>query len=479
MASMRFKFLDSDEEDFVHTQSLRCLDEVGIQVRSPPIQKMLSDAGADVDRKTGVIRIPEALVDEALERAPKSFTLYSRNPKYNMRLPVDDCPYVGTTGLAIHMIDRETGMRRPATRKDAVDFARLGDALDPVDFLWSTIIPRDVPEESHTAHELWISLINSSKHLQQVECRNSDDAKMQIKLASLIVGGADELKKRPIFSVVVSPDSPLVFRKDAIEGQVELARAGIPIVSMDMPLSGITAPVTIAGTIVIVNSENLASLVITQLAAPGSPQIYSSDAVPGDMASGDVGYGAIEVPMIFSALGQMAKRYGLPSMVGDWGLGGESCPGMHNSYSEISSTTLDTFSGTDLLSGIGSTDKAKGASLEQMVVDAFLWKNWKGFLRKMTINEETAALDVIKSVGHGNIFLTNPHTIKNFRKELRLRDKSIVSWETDPINRMVPEAKAIVTKLLKEHIPEPVDKSILKEGGELIMNYERMLRKSI
>ena len=477
MALMRFKFLDSDEEDLIHSQSLRCLNEIGIQVHSPSVQKMLLDGGAKVDKKTGVVKIPESLVDEALKKAPKSFTLYSRNPKHNMQLPADNIPYAGTTGLAIHMNDMEAGKQRSATRKDAIDFARLGDALDPVDFLWSTIIPRDVPEESHTAHELWISLTNSSKHLQQVECRNSDDAKMQIKLASLIVGGEDELKKRPIFSVVVSPDSPLVLRKDAIEGQVELARAGIPIISMDMPLSGMTAPVTIAGTLVIANSENLASLVVTQLAAPGSPHIYSSDAVPGDMATGDVGFGAIEVPMIFSALGQMAKRYGLPSMVGDWGLGGGSHPGMHNSYSELSSTTLDTSSGTDLISGIGSSDAAKGASLEQMVIDAFLWKNWKGFLRKMTISEETTALDVIKSVGHGNTFLANPHTIKNFRKELYQKDRNIVAWETDPSNKMVPEAKTIVTRLLKEHVPAPVDKSILNEGEKLIMNYERRFKK--
>jgi hypothetical protein len=46
------------------------------------------------------------------------------------------------------------------------------------------------------------------------------------------------------------------------------------------------------------------------------------------------------------------------------------------------------------------------------------------------------------------IFLADPHTIKNFRKELYQRDRNIVAWETDPSNKMVPEARAIVKRLL-------------------------------
>jgi len=52
-----------------------------------------------------------------------------------------------------------------------------------------------------------------------------------------------------------------------------------------------------------------------------------------------------------------------------------------------------------------------------------------------------------------------------------------VAWETDPSNKMAPEAKAIVKRVLKEHVPAPVDKSILKEGAELIVDYEKKFEK--
>ena len=473
MALARIKFLDKNEENIIHAQSLRCLKEVGMKVRSPLVRKMLKDAGADVDEKSEVVKFPESLVIDSLKKAPKSFTFYSRDKKHDLHLPVDDIPYVGTTGLSIYINDIDTGEYRTATVKDVVDCAKLGDALDQVNFVWSSLIPRDVPEEAHTPFEVWHSLINTGKHHSQIECRNAEDAHMQIKLGALLAGGTEALRKKPIFSVLVSPDSPLVMRREAMEAQVELAKAGVPIICMTMPLSGITGPVTIAGTLTLINSENLASLVVTQLANPGNPHIYGSDGVPGDMSTGDVAYEAPEVPAIFAGVNQMAMRYGIPSIVGDWGLCGNTTPGIGRSFTEMSSTALDTLSGTDLIAGIGSTDAAKGVSLEQMVIDNYMWRNWKGYLRKFVINEEMAALDIMKAVGHGNTFLTNMHTVRNFKKELFFRDKSHRNWESTLSNSMIPEARVVAKKLLKEHQPMPVDKSILKEGDRLLNEYAK------
>lgn len=143
MALARMKLLDKNEEDIIHEQSLRCLREVGMLVRSPLVRKLLKDAGAEVDEKTEVVSFPESLVMDCIKKAPKNFTLYARDKKHDMQLPVDGIPYVGTTGLSIHMTDLDSGETRTAKVKDVADFAKLGDALDQVNFLWSVIIPRD------------------------------------------------------------------------------------------------------------------------------------------------------------------------------------------------------------------------------------------------------------------------------------------------------------------------------------------------
>ena len=470
MAVAKLNFLERDEEEFIHEQSLKSLKEIGVLVRSDLVAKMLADNGAEVDKK-GVVKIPESMIREALQRATKEFTLAARDSKNDLKLPANGAPFMSTDGLAVFMYDPKTGKKRTTTRKDLANFARLADALEGVDFFWPMVTAYDVRPESHSIHEQWTSLQNCTMHIQG-DSLSADDAILQVKLASLIVGGEEELKKRPIFSTVNCPIAPLSFEKGSVEAQVELAKAGIPIVAMSMSLSGMSCPVTIAGTIINVNTENLASLVITQFASPGAPHIFSSESWPVDMMTGSTNYSAPEMPFISAAIGQLARRYGRPSMVGSWGVGGDK-PGMMSSLVEILPTILTVLTGTDLVTGVGGLDNAKGSALEQMVIDSYLWEDVRGFIRHLSIDEKTAALDVVKQVGHGNSFLTHPHTAMNFRKELFFFNKKRDHWWATQSDRMVPEAKEIAKKLLREHKVPEIDKSIVKQGNELIKKYER------
>src|SRR4030042_4586086 len=100
MAVARLKFFDKGEEDSIHAESLRWLEELGVMVKSPSVLGMLGKAGAMIDPKKGIARIPEAMVREALARAPKSFTLGARDPKHQKQVPARTHPLMDTTGLA-------------------------------------------------------------------------------------------------------------------------------------------------------------------------------------------------------------------------------------------------------------------------------------------------------------------------------------------------------------------------------------------
>ncbi len=475
MAVARLRFLDRREEEFVHERSLRCLDEIGVLVRSHKVLKTLESAGAHIDLKTGIAKIPEGMVKEALRRVPKNITLYSRDGKHDLRLPVESSPHVATTGLGIYMRDIDTGKKRPSTRKDIAEFVRLGDALDPVEWLWTSLTATDVKQEAHGLHELWTAMQNTTKHVQSVEVSSADDSRRQVQLASLVSGSEEALRKKPIFSVICCSIAPLSFDEHAVEGMAELARHGIPVASMTMSLSGGSAPVTIAGTVINANAENLASLCITQFTDPGAPHIYCSSSAPISMRTGSINYMTTEPALISASLGQMAARYGLPNEVGDWGINDKEEPGIPHSFSEIFGVVLTTMSGTDVCGGMGGLDAVKGAALEQMVIDANLWDDLRPYMRKFTFDDDHAALDVIKAVGHGNSFLTHPHTLKNFKKELHFWDPKKLEWEATLSNGMVPEAKAIAKKLLKEHLVEPIDKVAAKKGDELIRSFEKSI----
>ncbi|NNL77813.1 MAG: hypothetical protein HKO68_15885, partial [Desulfobacterales bacterium] len=329
MAHAKMTFLNQSEMDLIHIQSIKALGEMGAKVHSPVVLKLLENSGANVDYQAMVAKMPEALINEALESAPKTFTLCARDPHLDLNLPAHAYPYATTSGLALFVTDYQTGEYRKSTRKDIADFARLGDALSP-DFLWTAMTAGDVPELAHGPYELWETMKYTQKHVQGVTVQSARDANVQIELAALVAGSRKALKDRPLLSVIACPLAPLSFEQGAIEAQIEFAKAGIPICSMSMSLGGLSAPVTVAGMIMNANAENLASLVITQAAAPGSPHIYTSESAPMNMLSGNINYGAPEKSLISFGLGQMARRYGLPSLVADTGFGDDIKGGLED-----------------------------------------------------------------------------------------------------------------------------------------------------
>lgn len=475
MAVARLKFLDKGEEDLIDQQSMECLETIGVKIKSASVLGMLAKAGAIVDARSQIAKIPEGMVRAALKTVPKQMTLHARDPNRSLNIPVASWPYVGTTGLGTYIIDINTGKKRDSTVKDIADTVRLGDALDGADYVQTNLTATEVPQATHGLHELWTAFQNTTKHVQGVEIYNAEDARKQIELGALIAGGEDELKKRPHFTVIHCSIAPLMFEHDAVEALVEFAKAGVVVTTMTMSLSGGTAPVTMAGTLVNANSENLASLVIGQAASKGARTVYCSSSTPVNMMTGMINYESVNQPLVSAGLAQMAKRYGLPCMVGDWGLNDSEEPGVPHTFTETMGIALSTMSGTDLQGGIGAMDCAKGVSPVQEVIDAYIWENVKKQMTPFEITKETAALDVIRQVGHGNTFLTSMHTMRNFRKEVIMRDPSKARFEATMSKSMVSEAREIALRLLKEHVVPPLDKSILQQGNEIIRKHEKDL----
>jgi trimethylamine--corrinoid protein Co-methyltransferase len=473
VAVARLKFLEKNEEDLVHAQSIKSLETIGVKVPSESVMKMLKDAGANVDTRTQIVRIPESMVKDAISKAPKSFTIGSRDGKRDIKLPTETWPYVSLAGVTVWMEDYKTKQHLDGTTEDLAKIARIGDALKPVDAIWPLITVRDVPPHAGFVNELWTCLQNTTKPIHGSAGSGTvgaPDAKVQISLGALVAGGMEQLKKKPTFTVLSCIIAPLMFEKGCVEAQVEYAKAGVPIISMSMSLGGSTCPATLAGTIVNANTENLASLVITQTAAPGAPHIYSSESTLVDPKTGFINYNVPETPLIYAACGQMAKRYGLPKMTGVLGVDPPTT-GNPVTFGETACLLMTTLNGTDMCSGIGGLAKDAGCSMEQMIVDANLWEDFRMLMRKFEISEKQIALDVVKEVGHGNNFLSNKHTIMNFRTEQYFRDPKMDIYGATMSTKMRKDAHKEVERILKTHVVPKLDKDILARGNEIVMNY--------
>ncbi len=472
----QISILSKEEIELVHENTLAILSRPGIKVGSQEALRLLEDGGAEVDRESMRARIPEDLISETVRKMPKSIVLGARDPGRTMRAPRTGPPFMATNGTAVYMTDLETGAKRPTQGKDLHDFMTVCDAVDGLDYVWPIVTAHDGPERAHGLNELVISMKGTTKHIQG-EAMSAAEARDMVRVGALVAGGEDALAKSPLFSVIQCPICPLEFEKGSVEAVIEFAKAGIPVVSMSMALCGLTAPVTLASTISIVNAENLASFAISQLARPGAPVVYSSESSSINMKTGEIHYGAREEVLIAAAVGQMAKRYGAPTMVGSFGVGlhGDR-PGITVDPSELIFSAMTNMSLTDFSSGLGGLDQAKGASLEQIVIDSDIWESIRDVRSDVKFDEDHFVNDLVESVGPGGSFLGTSHTVRNMRKELFLPDKEKAalfdSYRLSNDQReMVKNARARVKEILSTHRAEPIDVAIVRGMDEIVARH--------
>jgi trimethylamine--corrinoid protein Co-methyltransferase len=457
--------------DLIHAQSVKSLGEIGVKVHSKPVLEILEKHGASVDYNTMVARIPEKMISQALETVQKEFSLCARDPKRDLKIPTKAYPWVTTSGLAVFVNDYEAGEYRSSTKKDLAAFSRLADAVDTADYLWTALTATDVTPLAHGPNELWTTMQNTTKHVQGVTAQSAEDARVQIELAALIAGGKEELRKRPLFSVIVCPISPLTFEQGSIEAQVELAKAGIPVASMSMSMGGLTSPLPVAGMLTNANTENLGSIVISQMAAPGAPHIYTSESSPMDMQTCSMTYSSVEKSFLSIGLNQMAKRYGMPSLVADGGWGKKKEGGIVGVMAPATQL-VGIMGGSDLVTGLGSVDSAKGISFEQFIIDSYMWDCSRNYLHEVEISEKKIGLDAVREVGHAHDFMTHPHTLEYLRGEL-------TTWERDKLDLLEMDAKEmpaaankIVKSILAKHQVTPLADDLVRKGDAIIRKYE-------
>jgi len=459
--------LNKEQEDAVHSESIRILEEVGIKVTSSSVLSMLGDHGATINSKTQLAKLTEQMVMDALSKAPKEFKMCARDRAHDLVLPATDHVQGCNDGQPTEIWDFSTQRKRKAMAKDLIDLTIVCDAVPEVDLYWPEVVANDIPPEASNLHEFVASLFFTGKHIQH-GAGNAVDARYIIEAAAAVVGSEKELAKRPIASITHTPITPLRYEAGDIEAVVEFARAGLPVVHLSMAISGSVCPVTLAGTVALVNAENLAGAVMSECAKAGAPILYSSESGPMDMRTGVFLSGSTEGALINSAGCQMARRYKLPSQVG--GIAASGCrPGFEVGYQKAISGLLPAMAGADQVVGIGGFDRSGCESMEQIVMDCELWRNVVRACRGIKVDEATLGFDAIARVGPGGYFMKDIHTLRHFKNEILLSKIAMrPSGPDDKAEPIIQAARDEALRILKEHRPLELDRSIKQEIKEIL-----------
>lgn len=459
----QYKPFTDAEVKRIHKAALMLLEKGGVKVFTKTGREAFKKAGASVDNSTNLVKISQAMLEDAIDSAPSKLILCGRNPEHDCVLEGSNV-YLGTGGTAIYVLDLDTGERRPSTNKDVQQMARLMDALDNVHVFTINVYPNEITNKDEVdVNRFYSAIANTSKHVMG-GIYSMQGTKDVVEMAAMIAGGMNKLRARPFVSFITLIISPL--KIDDVYGEFTcyLAKEGLPVVVPTEPLCGTTSPVTMASNVVLHVAETLAGVVMTQLIRKGAPVICGSVGSISDMRTLAHLSGPIERGMINAGVSQMAQYYKLPyystagtsdSKVVDAQAGYES--GMMN--------LLVAMSGANYIhDAAGLMEFDLTASYEKMVIDNEAIGMALRVLRGIEVNDETIALDVILDVGAGGDFLGQEHTVKYMRTEFA---PSTVSdrehretWEAAGSKDSFTRAHEIALKILANHEPMAVDPNV-------------------
>jgi trimethylamine--corrinoid protein Co-methyltransferase len=464
-----YKPLSDTDLAAIHAASLSILENTGMTYEEglEETLDLLSTGGAKVDTATARITFPRELVTTQAARAPSRVILHGRDRTHDLDL-TDDKVHLGTGGAAIKILDLHNGEVRPSTLRDIYDLGRLVDQLDHIHFYLRPCIPTDIPESAYDINMFYACLRATAKHVMSGV---NDEAGLAdvIEMASLIAGGREPLRAKPFFSVITSfAISPLKLCTQSTRIMQACNREGIPVALSAAPMSGSTAPMTMAGTLAQIHAEQLAGITICQLTRAGAPLLYGG--IPGMANMNTMGYtgGGVECGMMNAAIHQLAAHIGVPNY-NSAGLSDAKLPDAQAGWEKAMTILLGAMGGSNYMHhSAGMLESMLTVAPEQYVIDDEIIGMACKVLRGITVDEEHLAVGVIDAVGPGGNFMVAPHTLTHMRSEYFQGNgvtdrKNREKWAQDGAEDACERARAIARRLMTAtagYIPDEVDREI-------------------
>ena len=467
-----FKVMSELDIEAVHSSSLRVLAETGIILTHPEAREILSGAGAMIENDR--VLLPPALVEAQVSKSTTKVSIRGRGG--SVKTLGDQSLHWHNLGGARDIYDAGSGTRSKAMLKDLQDCTRLLDALDGVTTITPFFTPQDVPGHLMSLAMYRHAIPNTTKPLQGPGVQTAQEVQFAMQMAAVIGPPAE------IFSLSVSPVSPLNFPNDGAAAIIEIARNGVPFAPLPCPTAGTTAPFSIAGAVTQQNAEVLAAIVLAQLAHPGLPIIYCGRLAMMEPRTGLSVWGGVELGLVSAATVQIGHHYGLPVNVYGFSTNSHTLD-IQSGFERSLNAILPALAGADELSGIGEMEAGVMGSFAQIVCDNEIAASVRRLRKGFEITEDSLAVDVISSIMRGtHNFLGQKHTMRYLRGgEVLLTTLaergSWENWEAHGRQGMAERAQFEAMNILQNHQVPPLSDDQERELDEILIEADHKLRK--
>jgi trimethylamine--corrinoid protein Co-methyltransferase len=415
-----------------------------------------------------MVRITPELLDASLERLPCDVKLHNRAG--DVRVPPAESSCFMGAGTPVNVLDPRTGERRSATRDDVRQLVTLQDALTQVDVVRPTVTATDQGECSDLVEIAELLRLTDKPVVHRVLSANRVDAAVEMLYA--VSGGREAFHTRPNFATLYCPISPGYFTPENVRCMVRWAEHGIPLTLLSMAMGGASAPATLLGELVVINTDILAWVVALQMLYPGTPLLYGSVSAVLDMRTGLLPLGAPERGMVNGGAAAMARFYGLPSMCGGLSSDAKEVDAQAGFEKAVTAVPL-LVEGADIIYGIGAVDAGSSISYAQMVLDDELAAGLRRLTEGIESHDLAEEVSLIKANTPRGNFLKERHTRRTFRRHWQpgiLSRDAYEAWEAN--GETIEEAcRRRVAELLEEHETPSLPAEVEAEMERVVRRY--------
>jgi trimethylamine--corrinoid protein Co-methyltransferase len=457
---MEMKVLRDVQLQNIHEKTLYLLEKVGIAIKHGPTIELLAEHGARVEG--GLVKFPPKLVNDTLALAPDEFLLSGRNRERSVRIGNGSLVCAPTSG-EVFVQDMEGG-RREGTLQDLTNFIKLCQSSDAIGVTDVAVVdPSDLKGNETVCRSMLEGIRNSDKPLQGLSGGVSQ-SELSIQMAEI---ATQATRKEHFIIGIANTFSPLAWDQNMLEAIWSYSGANQPVVITCCSLGGVTAPISLAGSMVQNNAEILAGVVLSQLIRPTAPVVYGNTSSVADMKTMALATGAPEYALLETASCQLARYYHLPFR-GGGGLTDAKDVDVQAGIESTSSLLCAFANRVDyIMHALGMMNGFMTVSYEKWIVDEEICARARRFFNGMDeLTDET--MDVIQEIGAGGNFLSHKSTINNFRTALFIpaisdRD-NWDNWQDNKRSILLNANRAWKRRLAEfqdPHLCSEVDKELL------------------
>lgn len=454
-----YEILDGDAIEAIHEQSMRILEEIGIEFRDEPALEAWALAGAEIDGSR--VRIGRESLLSITAQAPSEYMQHARNPERSVRIgganmvfaPVYGSPYVRDF----------SGTRRYAKLEDFENFVKLTYMSPALSHSGGTVCePTDVAVAKRHLDMLSAHIRLSDKPFMG-SVTAPDRAQDCVDMCRILFGG-EFVEQNTVMTSLINCNSPLVWDQTMLSVIRVYAAANQACIISPFIMQGANTPTTTAGAFAQLNAEALAGIAYAQLVRPGVPVVYGATLSTVAMQTGSPMYGTSETQLLTLLTGQMARYYGFPMRTGGMRTGSKVADAQAAYESTQTMLPAVLAGGNFFLHSAGWLESGLSASFAKFVMDVDQLTVLQRLAGGLRVNADQLAFDAVREVGPGGHFFGCEHTLRHYESAFFVPETADLStyeqWQEEGERDVLQRAGQIAVKRLETYEPPDLDRSV-------------------